>query len=163
LSYRGQPKGSYGNSRRGRWPWSGPKKPKPKENQENVIYVRDSEDKPKQPIPDTFHWQEKLVPEGTKVILSRSTSLTVPGGKTLLANDLDRQHEIAFQICQLAAQNQKLSIEVLLPDNVTVKKFKIIHSEDQLPSDKAVSFSDMVYVGNLRNQLRANGFTLIAV
>ena len=160
MSYRGQTKGSYGNSKRGRWPWSGPKKPKDKE----VIYVRDSEeDKLKQPIPDLIHWQDRPLPEGTKVILNRSTTLSNPGAKVLLSNDLDKQHEIAFQISQLAAQNQKLNIEVLLPDNVTVKKFKIIHSEDQLPSDNAVNFQDMVYVGNLRNQLRANGFTLIAV
>ena len=33
---------------------------------------------------------------------------------------LDKLHEIAFQISQLAAQNQKLNIEVLLPDSKEV-------------------------------------------
>jgi hypothetical protein len=96
------------------------------------------------------------------VILNKPMSLSSEGVKVLLPNDLDKQHEIGFQISQLASQNQKLNIEVLLPDN-SVRKVKIIKSEDQLPSDNAVSFQDMVYVGNLRNQLRQNDFTLIAV
>jgi hypothetical protein len=155
LSYRGQSKGHYGdNSKHSRFSW-GKKKPKDKE----VIYVRDEEEKPKQIIPDTIHWQERPLPQGTQLIVSTPTSLTANGASYVLSNDLGKQQPQAFQICQLAS-SQKLKLEVKLPDGSSQKN-RIINSIDQLPSDRAVDFNSMCYVGNLRNQLRANGFTLI--
>lgn len=152
------PKGGhgYGNQKHGssgsRFSW---RKQKPKD----VVYVRDEEEKPKQPIPDTIHWQERPLPQGTQLIVSTPTSLTQNGASFVLSNDLDKQQALALQICQLAS-TQKLKLEVKLPDGST-QKYRIINSIDQLPSDRTVSFNDMVYVGNLRNQLRINGFTLI--
>jgi hypothetical protein len=55
----------------------------------------------------------------------------------------------------------KLNLEVILPDT-SVRKYKIINAKDQLPNDTALDFSDLIYVGNLNNQLRPNGFTLIS-
>jgi hypothetical protein len=130
-----------------------------KKRDRDIIFVRDAEEKPKQPIPDVIHWQERPLPEGTKLTVSTPPTLTNNGASLVLANDLDKQQSQAFQICQIAS-NQKLKLEATLPDGSS-RKFRIINSVDQLPSDRPVSFNDMVYVGNLRNQLRANGFTLV--
>jgi len=155
LSYNPRSGHGYGtNNRKGksRFSW---RKQKPKD----VVYVRNEEEKSKQPIPDTIHWQERALPQGTKLTVTTPTTLTSNSASYVLSNDLDKQQSQAFQICQLAS-TQKLKLEVKLPDGSNLK-FKIINSVDQLPSDAPVSFNDMVYVGNLRNQLRANGFTLI--
>jgi hypothetical protein len=148
---------SYGNQKHGsgggsRFSWRKPKKPE-------IVYVRDEEEKPKQPIPDTIHWQERPLPQGTQLTIITPSSFTQNSQSFVLSNDLDKQQPQALQICQLAS-SEKLKLEVKLPDGTT-EKFKIINSVDQLPSDRTVDFNSMVYVGNLRNQLRANGFTLI--
>jgi hypothetical protein len=159
-SYNAKGGHGYGDQRHGsgksRFSWGKWKKPK-----EVINVVRPEEDKPKAPIPDLIHWVERPLPEGTKVFLNRPTTLTSNNAKFLLSNDLDKQPEIGFQICQLSSENMKLSLGVVLPDS-SVRKFKIINVKDQLPSDTAIDFSDLVYVGNLHNQLRTNGFTLIS-
>jgi hypothetical protein len=159
LSYNSRGGHGYGNQQRhgsakARFSWGKWKKPK-----EEINDVRPEEEKPKQPIPDTIHWQERPLPDGTTLKLITPTTLTSNSVTYVLSNDLDKQHEIAFEVSKLAS-TQKLKLESILPDG-SKRSFKIIHSEDQLPSDIPVSFNDMVYVGNLRNQLRANGFTLI--
>jgi hypothetical protein len=161
MGYNARSGHGYGDQRHGsgksRFSWPKWKKPK-----EVINFVRPEEDKPKAPvIPELIHWVERPLPEGTKVFLNRPTTLTSDNAKFLLSNDLDKQHEIGFQISQLASENSKLTLEVALPDT-SIRKFKIIKSEDQLPSDESLSFQDMIYVGNLRNQLRVNGFTLIS-
>jgi hypothetical protein len=156
MGYNARSGHGYGNQKHSsggsRFSWRKPKKPK-------EVNVREEEDKPRQPIPDTIHWQERALPQGTRLTISTPTTLTSNAVSYVLANDLDKQQPQAFQICQLAS-TQKLKLEVMLPDGSN-RKFKIINSVDQLPSDAPVSFNDMVYVGNLRNQLRINGFTLI--
>jgi hypothetical protein len=132
---------------------------KPKEE---INVVRPEEEEPKAPvIPELIHWVERPLPAGTQIFLNRPTTLTTNSVKFLLSNDIDKQHEIGFQISQLASENMKLNLEVILPDT-SVRKYKIINAKDQLPNDTALDFSDLIYVGNLNNQLRPNGFTLIS-
>ncbi len=160
MSYGARSGHGYGNQRHGsgksRFSWRTPQKPK------EEINIRPEEDKPEVPvIPELIHWVERPLPEGIKIILNRPTTLTSNNAKFLLSNDLDKQSEIGFQICQLASENSKLSLEVVLPDS-SMRKYKIINAKDQLPTDTAITFSDMVYVGNIHNALLPNGFTLIS-
>ena len=77
-----------------------------------------------------------------------------------MTNDLDKQSELGYQIATLAT-SQKLGVEVLTPEGSTLK-YKIIQLADQTPEDKAVSFAEMAFVGNLKSALKPNGFTLIS-
>ena len=107
-----------------------------------MVNVRE-EEKPKAPAPEIIQWQERPIPEGVKIVLSKPTTLLETGVKVLLSNDLDKQHEIAYQISTVAStMKQKLAIEVLLQDGST-KKFKVISIVDQQPTDKPVSFADL--------------------
>src|SRR5450756_1714918 len=124
-SYRGQPKGHYGDSsKHGRFSWGKPKKPK------EVIYVRDDPE-PKVP-PETISWTPRPLPQDVRVLLSKPTTLTAEGSKVLLSNDLTKQNELGYQISMLA-ESQKLGVEVMLPNGSTMK-YKIIKIVDQLPS-----------------------------
>jgi len=161
LSYNSRGGHGYGDSRHGsgksRFSWGKWRKPK-----EEINVVRPEEEEPKAPvIPELIHWVERPLPAGTQIFLNRPTTLTTNSVKFLLSNDIDKQHEIGFQISQLASENMKLNLEVILPDT-SVRKYKIINAKDQPPNDTALDFSDLIYVGNLNNQLRPNGFTLIS-
>jgi hypothetical protein len=69
------------------------------------------------------------------------------------------QNELGYQI-SLLAESQKLGVEVLTPEGVALK-YKIIKIVDQTPEDKAVSFGDMAFIGNLKSSLKPCGYTLI--
>jgi len=94
-----------------------------------------------------------------RVFLDKPTTLTSNGCKFVLPNDLTMQNELGYQI-SLLAESQKISIEVLTPEGQTLK-YKIIKIVDQKPEDKAVSFADMAFVGNLKGALKPCGYTLI--
>jgi len=156
LSYRGSQKGHYGdNSKRSRFSWGRLKKQKEKE----VIYMRDPEPEPKV-APETIVWTPRPLAPGVRVFLSKPTTLSSDGCKVLLTNDLTQQNQLAYQIA-LLAESQKLGVEVLTPEGATLK-YKVIKIVDQKPEDKAVSFADMAFIGNLKSSLKPNGYTLIA-
>jgi hypothetical protein len=128
-----------------------PKKPK------DVVYVKDD---PEPKVPEeTIVWTPRPLAQGVQVFLSKPTTLTSNSCKFLLSNDLTQQNELAYQIA-LMAESQKLEVEVLTPEGQTLK-YKIIKIEDQRPEDKAVSFADMAYIGNLKSALKPCGYTLI--
>ncbi len=152
--------GYGGNSRHGSGSSHWYSRGKGRKNEDKVVNVRE-EEKPKSPASEIIQWQERPIPDNVQIILSKPTNLLETGVKVLLSNDLEKQHEIAYQISTVASTlKQKLGIEVLLQDGST-KKFKVISIVDQQPTDKPVSFADLTYIGNLRNQLRPNGFTVI--
>jgi len=155
LSYRGQQKGSYGAPyKKSRFSWGKPKKPKDKE----VVYVRDD---PEPKIPEeTIQWTPKPLGQGIQILLSRPTTLTQNGAKTLLPTDLTQQAEIASQVSLLAESNQKLGLEVLSGDG-SIRHYRIVKTASLLPTDKTLTYSDYPLIGNLKEALRLCGYSVI--
>lgn len=150
MSYNARSGHGYGNQKHGssgsRFSWRKPQKPK------DVINVKE-EPEPKV-APETIEWTPRPLAQGVQVFLFYN------GGKFVLSNDLPQQNELGYQICILA-ESRKLRVEVLTPEGET-RKYQIIKIVDQKPEDKPVSFGDMAFVGNLKNALKPNGYTLIA-
>jgi hypothetical protein len=156
LGYNARSGSSYGNQKHGssgsRFSWRKPKK------QKEPVYVKDD---PEPKIPEeTIVWTPRPLAQGVQVFLDTPTTWMTNASKALLSNDLTKQNELGYQI-SLLAESQKLGVEVLTPAGQTLK-YKIIRIVDQTPEDKAVSFGDMAFVGNLKNALKPNGYTLIA-
>jgi hypothetical protein len=145
----------YGNQKHGsggsRFSWRKPKKPK------EDVYVKDD---PEPKVPEeTIVWTPRPLAPGVQVFLDTPTTWTSNASKALLSNDLTKQTELGYQI-SLLAESQKLGVEVLSTEGQTLK-YKIIKIVDQKPEDKAVSFADMAYIGNLKSALKPNGYALI--
>lgn len=156
MGYNARGGHGYGNQKQGsggsRFSWRKPKKPK------DIINVKE-ELEPKI-APETIVWVPRPLAQNVQVFLNTSTTLTSNASKALLSNDLTKQTELGYQISMLA-ESQKLGVEVLTPEGQTLK-YKIIKIVDQRPEDKAVSFADMAYIGNLKSSLKPCGYTLIA-
>ncbi len=155
MGYNARSGSSYGNQKHGssgsRFSWRKPKK------QKEVIYVKDD---PEPKVPEeTIVWTPRPLAQNVRLFLDKPTTLTSNGCKFLLTNDLTQQNELAYQIA-LMAESQKLEVEVLIPENQTLK-YKVIKIVDQTPEDKAVSFGDMAFIGNLKSSLKPCGYTLI--
>jgi len=155
MGYNARSGHGYGNQKHSsggsRFSWRKPKKPK------DVINVKE-EPEPKVE-PETVTWTDRPLPEGVKVFLSQPTTFTNNAQKRLLPSDISLQSQNAYQIGLLAA-NQKLSLEVVTP-NGQEKQYRIIKTSEQQPQDKPLAFSDYVFVGNIKNALRTNGYTVI--
>ena len=155
MSYNGSSGHGYGNQKHSsggsRFSWRKPKKPK------EDVYVKD--DPEPKIAPETIQWTPRPLSQGVQVFLSTPTTLTSNASKSVLSNDLTKQNELGYQI-SLLAESQKISIEVLTPEGQTLK-YKIIKIVYQKPEDKAVSFADMAFVGNLKGALKPCGYTLI--
>jgi hypothetical protein len=155
LGYNARSGHGYGNQKHGssgsRFSWCKPKKKK------EVIYVKDD---PEPRVPEeTIVWTPRPLAPGVRVFLSKPTTFTSNGCKFVLSTDLTKQNELGYQIA-LLAESQKLIVEVLTPASQTLK-YKVIKIVDQKPEDKAVSFADMAYIGNLKSALKRCGYTLI--
>jgi hypothetical protein len=155
MGYNARSGHGYGNQKHAsggsRFSWR-----KPKKQKEND-YVQD-EPEPKIPE-ETIVWAPRPLAQGVRVFLDKPTTLTSNGCKFVLPNDLTMQNELGYQI-SLLAESQKLGVEVLTPEGVALK-YKIIKIVDQTPEDKAVSFGDMAFIGNLKSSLKPCGYTLI--
>jgi hypothetical protein len=156
LGYNARSGHGYGNNRHGsgggsRFSWRKPKK------DNEVINVK-GETEPKI-APETIVWTPRPLAQGVRVFLDKPATWTTTASKTLLSNDLTMQNELGYQIA-LLAESQKLGVEVLTPEGQTLK-YKVIKIVDQTPEDKAVSFGDMAYIGNLKSALKPCGYTLI--
>ncbi len=155
MSYNARGGHGYGNQKHGssgsRFSWRKQKKPK------DIVYDKDD---PEPTVPEeTIVWTPRPLPQNVRVFLDTPTTLTSNASKALLSNDLTKQNELGYQI-SLLAESQKLGIEVLTPEGQTLK-YKIIKIVDRRPEDKAVSFADMAYIGNLKGSLKPCGYTLI--
>jgi hypothetical protein len=155
LSYNARSGSGYGNQKHGssgsRFSWRKNKK------QKEVIYVKD--DPEPKVAPETIEWTPRPLAQNVRVFLDTPTTWTSNASKALLSNDLTKQTELGYQV-SLLAESQKLGVEVLTPEGQTLK-YKIIKIVDQRPEDKAVSFADMAYIGNLKSALKPCGYTLI--
>lgn len=154
MSYPSRGGHGYGNQRHGsgksHFSWIKPRKPK------EVVF----EEEPEPKVPeDTISWSPRPLAQGVQVFLNTPTTLTANASKSVLTNDLTKQNELGFQIA-LLAESQKLGVEVLTPEGQTLK-YKVIKIVEQTAEDKAVSFGDMAYIGNLKVALKPCGYTLI--
>jgi len=159
LSYRGNQKGNYGNQKRGHVGFLGRKKKPKQPKEEDVVYFRNA-DPPEQKIqPETVAWQNRPLDQGVSLFLVRPTTFTVPGAKTVLPSDLTLQGKNAYEIA-LLSESQKLGLEAVSGDS-SVRKYRILKTVDQLPTDKPLSFSDYQFIGNIKNSLRSHGYTVL--
>jgi predicted nuclease with RNAse H fold len=76
-----------------------------------------------------------------------------------LPSDLTLQEKNAYEIA-LLSESQKLGLEAVSGDS-SVRKYRILKTVDQLPTDKPLSFSDYQFIGNIKNSLRSHGYTVL--
>ncbi|MGA2523650.1 MAG: hypothetical protein ABSF65_05800 [Candidatus Bathyarchaeia archaeon] len=166
MSYNGQGGSGYGNQRRRGSGFFGRGKKRDEKAPEWTDSKADSNEPGSeeqriepQPLGDYINWSSRPLEVGTKIVLCTPTTLTQNSSKFLLSNDLAAQNQLAYQI-GLLGEKQPLELETFKP-NGQCRKYKIVKIADLKSDDRQASLEDMSVIGNLRNSLKRNGFTVI--